>query len=166
RLKGVVLEEGSLTAHVVIVARAMGIPVLGQVRNARGLIHEGDRLLLDGDNGQLTIRPAQGVLDAFEARFERSRERRAVYAKMRDVEPFSRDGQRVEVMMNAGLRDDMPMLSATGADGIGLFRTEFQFLVSATLPQRDRQTRLYRDVLDAAGDKPVVFRTVDIGGDK
>ena len=166
RLKGVVLEEGSLTAHVVIVARAMGIPVLGRVRNARGLIHEGDRLLLDGDNGQLTIRPAQGVLDAFEARFERSRERRAVYAKMRDVEPFSRDGQRVEVMMNAGLRDDMPMLSATGADGIGLFRTEFQFLVSAALPQRERQTRLYRDVLETAGDKPVVFRTVDIGGDK
>jgi len=68
--------------------------------------------------------------------------------------------------MNAGLRDDMPHLSLTGADGIGLFRTEFQFLVSATLPARERQTRLYRDVLDAAGDKPVVFRTVDIGGDK
>ena len=69
-------------------------------------------------------------------------------------------------MINAGLRDDISMLAMTGADGVGLFRTEFQFLVSATLPQRERQTRLYRDVLDAAGDKPVVFRTVDIGGDK
>src|SRR5690606_18888969 len=88
------------------------------------------------------------------------------YAQMRDVEPFTRDGKRIDVMMNAGLRDDLPMLSLTGADGIGLFRTEFQFLVSATLPQRDRQTRLYRDVLEAAGDKPVVFRTVDVGGDK
>ena len=68
--------------------------------------------------------------------------------------------------MNAGLRDDMSALAMTGADGVGLFRTEFQFLVSATLPQRERQTRLYRDVLDAAGDKPVIFRTVDIGGDK
>ncbi|HYD25388.1 MAG TPA: phosphoenolpyruvate--protein phosphotransferase [Croceibacterium sp.] len=166
RLKGVVLEEGSLTAHVVIVARAMGVPVLGRVRNARGLIREGDLLLLDGDAGQLTVRPAQGVLTAFETRFARSRERQAAYALMRDVEPFSRDGQRIEVMMNAGLRDDIPMLSLTGADGIGLFRTEFQFLVSAALPQRDRQTRLYRDVLEAAGDKPVIFRTVDIGGDK
>ncbi len=166
RLKGVVLEEGSLTAHVVIVARAMGVPVLGRVRNARGLIREGDTLLLDGDAGRLTVRAIQTVLDTFETRVERSRQRQAAYAQLRDVEPFSRDGQRIEVMMNAGLRDDLPMLSLTGADGIGLFRTEFQFLVSATLPQRDRQTRLYRDVLDAAGDKPVIFRTVDIGGDK
>ncbi|MEO6388344.1 MAG: phosphoenolpyruvate--protein phosphotransferase [Croceibacterium sp.] len=166
RLKGVVLEEGSLTSHVVIVARAMGIPVLGRVRNARGLIREGDELLLDGDASQLSIRPAQGVVDAFEARFVRSREKQATYAAMRDVEPFTLDGVRIEVMMNAGLRDDIPMLSLTGADGIGLFRTEFQFLVSAALPARDRQTRLYRDVLEAAGEKPVIFRTVDIGGDK
>jgi phosphotransferase system enzyme I (PtsP) len=166
RLRGVVLEEGSLTSHVVIVARAMGIPVLGRVRNARGLIREGDLLLLDGDAGRLTVRPIATVADTFATRVARSRERQAAYAQLRDVEPFTRDGQRIEVMMNAGLRDDLPMLSLTGADGIGLFRTEFQFLVSATLPQRDRQTRLYRDVLDAAGDKPVIFRTVDIGGDK
>ena len=79
--------------------------------------------------------------------------------------PFTRDGQRIEVMINAGLRDDLPMLSLTGAEASGC-STEFQFLVSATLPQRDRQTRLYRDVLEAAGEKPVIFRTVDIGGDK
>jgi phosphotransferase system enzyme I (PtsP) len=166
RLKGVVLEEGSLTAHVVIVARAMGIPVLGRVRNARGLIREGDTLLLDGDAGKLTVRPLPTVADTFDTRVARSRERQAVYAQLREVEPFTRDGTRIEVMMNAGLRDDLPMLSLTGADGIGLFRTEFQFLVSATLPQRDRQTRLYRDVLEAAGERPVIFRTVDIGGDK
>src|SRR5687767_11533842 len=166
RLKGVVLEEGSLTAHVVIVARAMGIPVLGRVRNARGLVREGDLLLLDGDAARLTVRPMQTVTDTFETRVRRSREKQAAYAQMREVEPFTRDGQRIEVMMNAGLRDDIPMLSLTYADGIGLFRTEFQFLVSAALPQRDRQTQLYRDVLEAAGDKPVIFRTVDIGGDK
>ena len=166
RLKGVILEEGSLTAHVVIVARAMGVPVIGRLRNARGLIREGDTLLVDGDAATLTIRPAQGVLDAFEGRLLRSRERQAAYAKLRDVEPFTRDGQRVQVMMNAGLRDDIAMLNLTGADGIGLFRTEFQFLVSATLPARDMQKRLYKDVLDAAGERPVIFRTVDIGGDK
>ena len=166
RLKGVILEEGSLTAHVVIVARAMGVPVLGRVRNARGLIREGDTLLVDGDASTLTIRPAQGVVDAFEGRLVRNREKQAVYAKLREVEPFTRDGQRIQVMMNAGLRDDMPMLNLTGADGIGLFRTEFQFLVSATMPSRDAQKRLYKDVLDAAGTRPVIFRTVDIGGDK
>ena len=166
RLKGVVLEEGSLTAHVVIVARAMGIPVLGRIRSLRGAIRDGDLLLLDADAGHVTARPQPAVVDAFEARFAKSKERQAAYAKLRDVEPFTRCGTRITVMMNAGLRDDMPGLSLTGADGVGLFRTEFQFLVSATLPARERQTRLYRDVLESAGDKPVVFRTVDIGGDK
>lgn len=166
RLKGVILEEGSLTAHVVIVARAMGIPVVGRIRGLRAKVREGDQLLLDGDQGVVDVRPAPTLVEAFEARFARNRERQALYAAMRDVEPISADGQRVRVMINAGLRDDMPMLNLTGADGIGLFRTEFQFLVSATLPARERQTRLYRDVLDAAGDRPVVFRTVDIGGDK
>ena len=166
RLKGVILEEGSLTAHVVIVARAMGIPVLGRVRGLRGAVRDGDALLLDADQGNATVRAAPPMIEAFEARFAKSKERQASYAKLRDVEPFTKDGTRITVMMNAGLRDDMPGLAQTGADGIGLFRTEFQFLVSATLPARERQTRLYRDVLEVAGDKPVVFRTVDIGGDK
>lgn len=166
RLKGVILEEGSLTSHVVIVARAMGIPVLGRVRGLRGHVREGDPLLLDAGQGTVMVRPSAGVIEAFETRFARNREKQAVYASMRDVAPTTRDGKRIQVRINAGLRDDIGNLSLTGADGIGLFRTEFQFLVSATLPARDRQTRLYRDVLDAAGDKPVVFRTVDIGGDK
>ena len=166
RLKGVMLEEGSLTAHVVIVARAMGIPVIGRVRTLRAVVREGDQLLLDGDQGVVDVRPSQPMVQAFDARFARNRERQAHYAQMREVVPVTRDGKRIVVMMNAGPRDDIPMLNFTGADGIGLFRTEFQFLVSATLPARERQTRLYRDVLDAAGDRPVVFRTVDIGGDK
>ena len=166
RLKGVILEEGSLTAHVVIVARAMGIPVIGRLRGLRGKLRDGDQLLIDGDRGVVDVRPTPSMTEAFEARFAKSRERQAHYAALRDVEPVSLDGTRVTVMINAGLRDDMPLLNLTGADGIGLFRTEFQFLVSATLPARERQTRLYRDVLDVAGDRPVVFRTVDIGGDK
>ncbi|MBD3730679.1 MAG: phosphoenolpyruvate--protein phosphotransferase [Sphingomonadales bacterium] len=166
RLKGVVLEEGSLTAHVVIVARAMGVPVLGRARGLRGVVREGDHILLEAEQGRALVRPEAVMIETFEARLAKSREKQALYAELRDVEPFTRDGTRIHVMMNAGLRDDMSTLKLVGADGVGLFRTEFQFLVSATLPQRERQLRLYRDVLDAAGDKPVVFRTVDIGGDK
>ncbi|MEE4289648.1 MAG: phosphoenolpyruvate--protein phosphotransferase, partial [Erythrobacter sp.] len=166
RLKGVVLEEGSLTAHVVIVARAMGVPVLGRAKGIRGIIREGDEILLDATAATATVRPTASVADAFAQRFAKSKERQAAYAELRDVEPFTRCGTRIQVMMNAGLRDDISALAMTGADGVGLFRTEFQFLVSATLPQRERQLKLYRDVLDAAGDKPVIFRTVDIGGDK
>ncbi|WP_159760131.1 phosphoenolpyruvate--protein phosphotransferase [Sphingomonas sp. 8AM] len=166
RLKGVVLEEGSLTAHVTIVARAMGVPVLGRVRDVRRLIAEGDLLLLDVTEGTLTVRPTSGMEEAFEAKLAARQKRKAAYAALRDVAPETKDGYRLTVMVNAGLRDDVAALDVTGADGIGLFRTEFQFLVSATLPQRERQQRLYREVLDAAGARPVIFRTVDIGGDK
>ncbi|HMO76196.1 MAG TPA: phosphoenolpyruvate--protein phosphotransferase [Sphingopyxis sp.] len=166
RLKGVVLEEGSLTAHVIIVARAMGVPVLGRVRDVRTSIREGDMLLLDTASGTLHVRPTPSVQEAFDAKLDASQKRRANLAALRDLPAVTRDGVAIELMINAGLREDVAALDLTGARGIGLFRTEFQFLVSATLPARERQQRLYRDVLDAAGDRPVIFRTVDIGGDK
>ena len=166
RLKGVILEEGSLTAHVTIVARAMGVPVLGRVRDVRRLIADGDLLLLDVSEGSVLVRPSGAMEEAFDAKLALRQKRRAAYAALREVAPETRDGKRITVMVNAGLRDDVAALDLTGADGIGLFRTEFQFLVSATLPARERQQRLYREVLDAAGDRPVVFRTIDIGGDK
>ncbi|HZG32858.1 MAG TPA: phosphoenolpyruvate--protein phosphotransferase, partial [Sphingopyxis sp.] len=166
RLKGVILEEGSLTAHVIIVARAMGVPVLGRVRDVRTSIREGDLVLLDTAGGTVHVRPTQPVQEAFDAKLELSQKRRANLAALRDLPAVTKDGVPIELMINAGLREDVAALDLTGARGIGLFRTEFQFLVSATLPARDRQQRLYRDVLDAAGDRPVIFRTVDIGGDK
>lgn len=165
-LKGVILEEGSLTAHVTIVARAMGVPMLGRCRDIRQIVGEGDYVLLDADESAAFVRPSSTVEEAFDAKLATTQKRRAEYAAMRDKAPVSKDGERITVMVNAGLRDDVAALAVTGADGIGLFRTEFQFLVSATLPRRESQQRLYRSVLDAAGDKPVVFRTVDIGGDK
>jgi phosphotransferase system enzyme I (PtsP) len=166
RLKGVILEEGSLTAHVTIVARAMGVPVLGRVRDVRRLIAEGDLLLLDSVAGNVFVRPSSVMEEAFESKLVLRQKRKAAFAALRDMPPVTKDGHRVTLMVNAGLRDDVAALDVTGADGIGLFRTEFQFLVSATLPQRERQQRLYKEVLDAAGDRPVIFRTVDIGGDK
>ena len=166
RLKGVILEEGSLTAHVTIVARAMGVPVLGRVRDVRTTIAEGDQLLLDVGEGSVFVRPSTIMEESFEARLAMRQKRRAAFAALRDVPPVTKDGQRITVMVNAGLRDDVAALDLTGADGIGLFRTEFQFLVASSLPQRERQQRFYREVLDAAGDRPVVFRTLDIGGDK
>ena len=166
RLKGVILEEGSLTAHVTIVARAMGVPVLGRVKDVRRMIADGDAILLDGTSGTVIVRPNPAMDEAFDSQLLVGQKRRAQFTALRDVPPISKDGTRITLMVNAGLRDDAAALDVTGADGIGLFRTEFQFLVSATLPQRAQQQRLYRDVLEAAGDRPVIFRTVDIGGDK
>jgi phosphotransferase system enzyme I (PtsP) len=166
KLKGVILQEGSLTAHVTIVARAMGVPVIGRVREVRQVVAEGDLVLVDGDEAVAFVRPNGSVEEAFDAKLAAGQKRRAAFATMKDLPPITTDGCRISVMVNAGLRDDVAALSATGADGIGLFRTEFQFLVSATLPRRESQTRLYKSVLDAAGGKTVIFRTVDIGGDK
>jgi phosphotransferase system enzyme I (PtsP) len=166
KLRGVILEEGSLTAHVTIVARAMGVPMLGRIANVRRMIAEGDMVLVDGNEAAVFARPTPAIQDAFDAKLAMGQKRRAEYAAVKDLPPVTKDGVRVSVMVNAGLRDDVAALSATGADGIGLFRTEFQFLVSATLPRREAQQRLYRAVLDAADGKPVIFRTVDVGGDK
>jgi phosphotransferase system enzyme I (PtsP) len=166
RLKAVLLEEGSLTSHMVIVARAMGVPVIGRLNDIRHSVEEGEAILADGDNGSIIIRPNRALLSGFEHRMALSQKRRAEFAVGRSLPARTKDGLQVSVMVNAGLAEDAAALGMTGADGIGLFRTEFQFLISATLPGRERQHRLYTKVLEAAKDKPVVFRTVDIGGDK
>ena len=165
-LKGVVLEEGSLTAHVIIVARAMGVPVLGRVREVFAQVAEGDELIVDGANGTVLVRPTAAMIKSYQAMSVLKAKRAERFALTKDLPAVTSDGCRVTVMMNAGLAGDAAALDLTGADGIGLFRTEFQFLVSATLPRRERQTELYRSVLAAAGTRPVTFRTVDIGGDK
>jgi phosphotransferase system enzyme I (PtsP) len=166
RLKGVLLEEGSLTSHMTIVARALGVPVIGRLPDIRHSVEEGETILVDGDNGSVIIRPNRALSTGFDHRMAMSQKRRAEYAAVRNLPAKTLDGVQVGVLVNAGLAEDAAQLDITGADGIGLFRTEFQFLVSATLPGRERQQRLYSKVLDYLGDKPVVFRTVDIGGDK
>jgi len=166
RLKAVLLEEGSLTSHMTIVARAIGVPVLGRLHDIRHSVEEGDTILVDGDNGSVIIRPDRKLAAGFEHRMTTSQQRRAEFAAVKNLPATTIDGVEASVMVNAGLAEDALALPMSGAEGIGLFRTEFQFLVSATLPGRDRQLRLYTKVLEAAGDRPVVFRTVDIGGDK
>jgi phosphotransferase system, enzyme I, PtsP len=121
---------------------------------------------VDGDNGSVIVRPNRVLLSGFEHRLATRQKRRAEYEAVRNLPAVTLDGVPISIMVNAGLAEDAANLDHSGADGIGLFRTEFQFLVSATLPGRQRQQRLYSKVLAAAGNKPVVFRTVDIGGDK
>ncbi len=166
RLRGLVLEDGAPTSHVVIVARAMGIPVAGQVKGAVSMSENGDAIIIDGDDGQVHLRPQSDVEAAFaeKARFRARKQQH--YRELRDKPSVSVDGVRVDLLMNAGLAVDLPQLAESGAAGIGLFRTELQFMVAAQFPRAEEQEQLYREVLLAAGDKPVTFRTIDIGGDK
>jgi phosphotransferase system, enzyme I, PtsP len=166
KLKGVILEEGSPTAHVTILARALGIPMLGRAHALKDIIAPGDPIILDVSSEAAFVRPSSDMVRAYGNRIALRAKKLAEYAAVRDLPSDSADGTRIGLMMNAGLRLDLPALDATNADGIGLFRTEFQFMVAAALPSRQAQAKLYREVLEAAGDRPVIFRTVDIGGDK
>jgi phosphotransferase system enzyme I (PtsP) len=166
RIKALVLEEGSPTSHVAIVARALQIPVIGRLDQLLEVVDSGDDLVVDGDNGQLFVRPGADALEAFGANLELRQAKAAQYAALRDQPAVSKDGTRIHLNLNAGLLADLPHLDETGADGIGLYRTELHFMVRATLPTVSMQTEFYSRVLDQAGDRPVVFRTLDVGGDK
>src|SRR5213082_1925204 len=166
RLRGLVLEEGSANSHVSIVARALGIPAVGEVPNAPGIADPGDAIIVDGTSGSIYIRPSSEIESAYAERVRFRARRQAQYAALRDMPCVTKDGQVVELMINAGLVIDLPHIDDTGSAGIGLFRTELQFMVGQSLPRSSDQLALYRAVLDAAGPKPVTFRTLDIGGDK
>lgn len=166
RLRGLVLEEGALTSHVVIVARAIGIPVTGQMIGAVSMSENGDPIIIDGDEGVVHLRPQPDVEAAYAEKVKFRARRQELYRELRDRPAETLDGATIDLLMNAGLAVDLPQLDESGAAGIGLFRTELQFMVAATFPRAEAQEKLYREVLRAAGDRPVTFRTIDIGGDK
>ena len=166
RLRGLVLEEGGPTSHVSIVARALGIPTVGEIANATGLVEPGDAIIVDGTTGVVHMRPPSDIETAYGERVKLRARRQAQYRALRDKPCVTKDGHKFALMINAGLTIDLPHLDETGAAGIGLFRTELQFMVADTLPRTNEQLGLYRTVLDAAGKRPVTFRTLDIGGDK
>ena len=166
RLRGLILEEGGPTSHVSIVARALGIPAVGEISNATGLVDSGDAIIVDGTTGEVHVRPSAEVENAYAERVRLRARRQAQYRALRDKPCVTKDGEPVTLMLNAGLLIDLPHIEDTGAAGIGLFRTELQFMVSPAFPRTSEQLSLYRAVLDAAGKRPVTFRTLDIGGDK
>jgi len=166
KLKGVLLEEGSTASHAAIVARALDIPCVGRLAGLRDKVSEGDPVIVDAESGEAYLRPRPDVVTALKARLGVRLQRRAEFARLRDTPAFTRDGAKITLLMNAGLAVDLESLVETGAEGIGLFRTEFQFMVSEDLPRFNAQTALYLRVLEAAGDMPVTFRTLDLGGDK
>jgi phosphotransferase system, enzyme I, PtsP len=166
RLKGLLLEEGSAASHASIVAKALGIPCVGRLVGLRDRVSQGDAVIVDAEVGEAFLRPRADVIEAFDARAAMRAQRRAEFAKLRDTPAITRDGHKITLMMNAGLAVDLENMTETGAEGIGLFRTEFQFMVAEELPRLNAQTALYQKVMDAAAGKPVIFRTLDLGGDK
>jgi phosphotransferase system enzyme I (PtsP) len=165
-LKGIVLEEGSVGSHAAIIARALAIPLVIHARQVTTEALNGDHILIDGDTGSVHLRPDDSVASAFRDKMAMQAQAQERYASLRDLPAVSADGTQVSLLMNAGLLADLPSLVNSGAEGVGLFRTELQFLVQNKMPQRAELTAQYERVLTASQGRRVVFRTLDIGSDK
>ncbi len=166
KLRGIVLEEGSVGSHAAIVARALAIPLVIQARGVTGAALNGDRILVDGDAGIVHLRPDETVESAFRDKLAMQAAQQERYASVRGLPAQAKCGTVVELHMNAGLMADLPSLEGSGAEGVGLFRTELQFLARAGVPRRGELAALYSRVMDAAHGRRVIFRTLDIGSDK
>ncbi|PHR92370.1 MAG: phosphoenolpyruvate--protein phosphotransferase [Robiginitomaculum sp.] len=166
RLKGIVLEEGAATAHATIICRTLGIALVGQAEGVLDRVEAGDMVLVDGEKGKAYIRPDQTLRSDFDLRIGIRRALSKAFEAQRDLQARTKDGKDIKLLLNAGLLVDLPALDTVGADGIGLFRTEFQFMVAESMPRLREQVELYKKAIDACGERPVTFRTLDLGGDK
>jgi phosphotransferase system enzyme I (PtsP) len=166
KLRGVVLEEGSVGSHAAIVARALAIPLVIHAKDATAEALNGDRILVDGDEGLVHLRPEDSVAAAFGDKIAMRAAAQERYGALRDLPATALCGTTVSLRMNAGLMADLPSLAGSGADGVGLFRTELQFLIRTAVPRRSELAAIYARVMDAARGREVVFRTLDIGSDK
>ena len=165
-LRGLVIEEGTASAHVSIVARALGIPTIGRVLDITEIASDGQAIIVDADQGNCFLDPSPEMLEAYTERAKLQARKQKQYARVLNLPAVTRDHEKIDMAMNAGLMVDLQNLSDSGADGIGLFRTELQFMISAHLPRVAEQAEFYKKILKAAGSQPVTFRTLDIGGDK
>ncbi len=166
KLNAVILQEGSSTSHVAIVARALGIPMVGQVDTGILDVDEGAQIIVHGLDGEIYISPPPEILESYRDTIAARTKLLARYDDMRDKPVVTKDGVQIELVINGGLAMDIEGMHRTGASGVGLFRTEFQFMISKTLPRVHPQAEFYKSIIEAAGAKPVTFRTLDIGGDK
>ncbi|MDG1707818.1 MAG: phosphoenolpyruvate--protein phosphotransferase, partial [Emcibacteraceae bacterium] len=166
KLKAVILQDGASTSHVAIVARALGVPMIGQVDKGLLDIDEGVSIIVHGIDGEVYIAPPPEILESYRDAIADRAELLASYEDLYDKRVITKDGVEIDLVVNGGLAMDIQGMHRTGANGVGLFRTEFQFMISETLPRIHPQAEFYKSIIEAAGDKPVTFRTLDIGGDK
>lgn len=166
KLNAILLEEGSSSSHAAIIARAMNIPMIGGIKGLLARTESNDKIIVDASTSCAFLRYDPLVESTYETRFKAQTTERKRLSALKDQPSKTKDGKHIHLLMNAGLVLDLEHLSPSGAEGIGLFRTEFQFLVSNSLPRVDAQTKLYCEIFEHSGDKPITFRTLDLGGDK
>ena len=166
KLKGIILEQGSVGSHAAIVARAWAIPLIIHADKITGEALNGDHVMVDGDQGLVHLRPDDTVVTAFRDKIAMQAKAQERYSDLKTLPAQAKSGEIISLHMNAGLIADLPSLDSSGAEGVGLFRTELQFLIRSKVPRRGELAAIYSRVLDAANGKRVTFRTLDIGSDK
>lgn len=166
KIKGLVLEEGGVTSHVAVVARALRIPVVSEIPQIISSIEAGQAIIVDGLTGDVLIRPKADVQTSYSKKVRLLASRRKHYRAQKNLPCETRDGIRISLHLNVGLPMDFSHIKETGAEGIGLFRTELQFLIAEQLPSTSQQEELYQQAYQDVGKKPILFRTLDVGGDK
>jgi phosphoenolpyruvate-protein phosphotransferase (PTS system enzyme I) len=165
-VKGFTTDIGGRTSHSAIMARSMEIPAVVGTKKVTSEIKNGDLVIVDGLNGEVHINPTQEVVDQYKKEHEQYEEQKAEWAKLVNEKTVSADGTHVELAANIGTPKDLEGVINNGGEGVGLYRTEFLYMGRTELPSEEEQFEAYKAVLEGMGDKPVVVRTLDIGGDK
>lgn len=166
KVSAMVLDKGGKTSHVAILARSLGIPAVVGLNDATTHIQAGDTLLVDGDAGEVTVNPTDDVYNAFKVRLEAQARKKRQLSLLRELPSVTKDGRKVELAANIGGEDEVQMVIDAGAEGVGLFRTEFMFIQVDQMLSEEEQFQIYKKVLSGLAPRPVVIRTLDAGSDK
>jgi phosphotransferase system enzyme I (PtsI) len=165
-IAAIATDAGTRTSHVAILARSLGLPAVVGLRTATLELKGGERVVLDGGTGMLAINPTDAEIESYRLRQREEERAEAALGEMAMLEPVTLDGVRVTLRANVDIPEEAEAAARSGAEGVGLMRTEFLVVGRANMPDEDEQYRAYRRVVEAFGGKPVVIRTFDIGGDK
>ena len=163
---GIATDAGTQTSHVAILARSLGLPAVLGLRDATSQLNGTERVVLDGTAGKLSVNPTEAEVKDYRRRARREAEVQAELRQFATLEPVTQDGTRITLYANVDLPEEAEAAAESGAEGVGLMRTEFLVLGRATMPDEEEQYRAYARVVDAFNGRPVIIRTFDVGGDK
>ncbi len=166
KIRGLIIEDGTPTMHVAIVAKALGIPVIAKIKGIFDEIKTGEMIAIDGIEGYVYLKPGKQIQDKIRGKIAEKEEMMARMAALKDLPSTTLDGTKINLYINVGLTFDLDYFATTNCDGVGLYRTEIPFMASEVMPDVEQQMKYYRDLMDRAGDKKVIFRSLDVGSDK
>ena len=166
KIRGLIIEDGTPTMHVAIVAKALNIPVIAKIKGLFEEVKSGELIAVDGNEGYVYLQPSDDIRRKFQEKIDENKKLQAKFAELRHHLSQSLDGVRIGHYINVGLAFDLDYIESTNCDGIGLYRTEIPFMASDVMPDVERQISCYKELMDKAGKRKVIFRSLDVGSDK